>query len=144
VPAIRLKAASFSTIVNPAKPPESRHGVCCPGAARPHRRRGHPAPPPPLGHFIERLAVVSKPCRVSLVHVGPHAVLATVDPPDPVWLTNHLPEHTTTHIAPRRRDFRRDPMRSGHASSHQGCRWLIAAHVATPSARGASLQPASS
>jgi hypothetical protein len=29
----------------PVEPPESRRGACCPGAARPHRRRGRPAPP---------------------------------------------------------------------------------------------------
>jgi hypothetical protein len=97
-----LQAASFSALGEPVEPPDSRHGACCPGAARPHRRRGRPAPPPPLGHFVEHLAVVTKPRRVSLVHVGPHTLLAAADPPDPVRLPNHLPKNTAAYTAPQR------------------------------------------
>jgi hypothetical protein len=134
----RLQAASFSALGEPVEPPDSRHGACCPGAARPHRRLGRPAPPTPSGHFVERLAVVPKYRRVSNVHVRTHTLLAAADPPDPVRLRNHLPDHTAAYTAPRRRDPRRDPVWTGHASSHQGCRWLIATQVAASSALGAS------
>jgi hypothetical protein len=66
---------------------------------------------PLLGQIVEHLYVASKPRGVSLVHVGPHMVVAVDDPPDPVRPANHPSSRTFSCTAPCRSKSRRDPVR---------------------------------